>query len=82
MEEKSFMVAGGGGNYPPQQQMIQQTPTAAERIIIQQESDNTAVWVAGVVVPLLIAGIGWWFQHKKNESKPELEREFTPQRRK
>jgi len=56
----------------PQQQMIQQTGQSHQPIIIQQVQDNTVVWVTGVVVPLTIAIIGWWLQHKWRKQNPGM----------
>lgn len=52
--------------------MEQQTQTTAPIIVHVPAQDNTAVWVAGVAVPLIIAIIGWWLQHKWHKANPNM----------
>ena len=50
----------GGGE---QQQIILQPEIHIE----QPPQDNTLLWVSGVVVPLVIAIVGWWLVHRRRK---------------
>ncbi len=66
-----FIRVGGGGE--SEQRTMEQTvmqDSGPDVIVIQQ--DNTAVWVAGVIVPVAIAIIGWWLQHKWRKDNPNM----------
>ena len=68
---QEIVVAGGGDfNDTPQQTVVVQP---AEPTVVIIEQDNTAVWVAGVAVPLIIAIVGWWLQARWRKQHPGME---------
>ncbi len=65
MGEEELMIAGGGNlDDMPQQQAIVIQP---EVTVVQPPPDHTLAWTAGVVVPLLVAGIGVWLHFRKKK---------------
>ena len=52
----------GGGNFDQQQQMA--IPEVHVNVV-QPPTDYTLVIVTGVVVPLVIAAVGWWLAQRK-----------------
>lgn len=60
-ETELMMLAGGPVDDMPQQTVILQP----EVTIVQPPPDNTLLWVSGVVVPLVIAIVGWWLVHRR-----------------
>jgi len=58
------MLAGGGGDFPEQQTIIQ---------IVAPPADYTLIMVTGVLVPLLIAMVGWWLQHRWRKQNPDMQ---------
>lgn len=63
-----FMVAGGG-DLPEQRMMQQQAMIPEVRVeVVQPPQDNTLLWASGVIVPLIIAMVGWWIHsHRKKD---------------
>jgi hypothetical protein len=59
--DKPIQLAGGG-NFDQQQQII--IPEVHVEVV-QPPTDYTLVIVTGVVVPLIIAVIGWWLTQRK-----------------
>ena len=54
------------GFAPEQQQMTEQMVQKAIEIeVITPPPDYTYLWVSGVIVPVLLAAIGWWIAHKR-----------------
>ena len=56
----------GGGNLDQQQQTIQVQ-------VIQPPTDYTPLIVSGVIVPLLIAAVGWWLQSRWRKANPGMD---------
>ncbi len=63
--EVAELQLAGGGNFD-QQQTIQVQ-------VIQPPPDYTLFIVSGVVVPLLIAVVGWWLQARWRKANPGMD---------
>lgn len=59
------MLAGGGNFDQPQQIAIPEVRVE----VIQPPTDYTLVIVTGVVVPILIAAVGWWLANKRKQAR-------------
>ena len=69
--------SSGGEFFPPQQQqqaMVQQ-PLKIE--VVAPPQDNTLLIVSGILVPLIIAMVGWWLTHRKREALPAHMKDAT-----
>ena len=69
-KDGTVILAGGDFAGKMQQQTAMQQPQQTKVIIVTQ--DNTAVWVAGVAVPIIIACIGWWLQSRWRKEHPGM----------
>lgn len=47
-----------------QEQMVQKAIVVE---VEQPPTDYTFLWVSGVIVPIVIAAVGWWIQHKRHK---------------
>ena len=54
----------GGGNFDQQQIAIPEVRVE----VVQPPTDYTLVIVTGVVVPLIIAAVGWYLTHRKKQA--------------
>lgn len=57
--------------YVPQQEMVQRPlkqiivqPDTPDVVVHVDPPDNTVLWVGMVIVPILLAVLGWWFKAK------------------
>ncbi len=57
-------MLAGGGNFSEQQTIIQ---------VVAPPPDYTLIMVTGVLVPLLIAMVGWWLQHRWRKQNPDMQ---------
>lgn len=57
--------------YAPAQQRVQKAivvqPDQPDIIVNVPEQDNTVLWVGMVVVPLIIACVGWWLRSRRQQ---------------
>jgi hypothetical protein len=66
LEVAQLQLAGGGDfSKMPQQQTIIQ--------VVAPPVDYTLIMVTGVLVPLLIAMVGWWLQHRWRKQNPDMQ---------
>ena len=64
--EVAALQLAGGGNFDQQQQLA--IPEVRVEVV-QPPTDYTPIIVTGVVVPLIIAAVGWYLTHKKKQTE-------------
>ena len=66
-----FIKVGGGNEFPPEQRTFtEQQVTKDIDVVVVQQTDWTPILVTGVIVPLVIAAVGWWLQSRWRKEHP------------
>ena len=64
-----FIKVGG----PTEQRTMEQQVISKDiDVVVVQQTDWTPIIVTGVVVPLLIAAVGWWLQARWRKQHPNM----------